>query len=407
MLLFPILFFLLLFTFFAGVEVAFGMANKIRLELKKREHLKRGDILSSLYEHPQLFQDTLIVGKVLILVIIVYLSMRWLEGYGASWYAILAFIFLLAVLIIIFSEILSKVFFRPYAHETLYFLAYPIRFFKMLLRPVTQVFMNLAMAIIKIFFKIPPKTIRPSSVRWDFEQFINTTAAIEEGEIIDTALLGKALSLKNIKVQDCMVPRAEIEYIDINASITALEQIFKETKLSRIFITKGDLENVAGYVHHQQLWQQPESIQSILLNITFVPGVMRITDLLNKFVRDRINIACVVDEFGGLIGLITLEDIIEELFGEIEDEHDEEGYTEIQLSENEFILSGRLEINYLNEKYPQLQLPPGDYHTLSGYLVTTTASIPEQDAEIMLNDCKFLLESVSETKIETVRVIKL
>ncbi len=407
MLLFSILFFLLLFTFFAGVEVAFGMANKIRLELKKREHLKRGDILSSLYEHPQLFQDILIVGKVLILVIIIYLSMRWLEGYSASWYTTLGVIFLLAALIIIFSEILSKVFFRPYAHEALYFLAYPIRFLKMLLRPVTQIFMKLAMAIVKIFFKVPPKTIRPSSARLDFEQFINTTAAIEEGEIIDTALLGKALSLKDIKVQDCMVPRAEIEYIDIDASISALEQVFKETKLSRIFITKGDLENVAGYVHHQQLWQQPASIQSILLNITFVPGIMRITDLLNKFIRERINIACVVDEFGGLIGLITLEDIIEELFGEIEDEHDEEGPTEIQVSENEFILSGRLEINYLNEKYPQLQLPLGDYHTLSGYLVTTMATIPEQDAEITLNDCKFLLESVSETKIETVRVIKL
>lgn len=143
------------------------------------------------------------------------------------------------------------------------------------------------------------------------------------------------------------------------------------------------------------------------MDIRFVPEVMRVTDLLNKFIKDRINIACVVDEFGGLAGLITLEDILEELFGEIEDEHDEEEHIEIQVSEHEFIFSGRLEIDYLNEKYPDLQLPEGDYHTLSGYLVMTTETIPEQGVELLLGNYKFILEAVSETKVERIRVIRL
>ncbi len=204
-----------------------------------------------------------------------------------------------------------------------------------------------------------------------------------------------------------MIPRPEIEYIDITASMQELEDLFRETKHSRLIVVQDDIDNVLGYVHHQQLLQQPKSIRNIIMDIQFVPEVMHVTNLLNRLIQDQVSIACVVDEFGGLSGVITLEDILEELFGEIEDEHDEEDKIEIQVSDDEYVFSGRLEIDYLNEKYPTLKLPEGDYHTLSGYLVMTTENIPEESVEITLGDYKFILESVSETKIETVRVIKL
>ena len=204
-----------------------------------------------------------------------------------------------------------------------------------------------------------------------------------------------------------MVPRPEIESIYIKEDIKALEQIFMETKLSRIIVTKDDIDNVLGYVHHQQVWQKPKNIEGMVMDIPFVPEVMRVIDLMNKFIKERLSIACVVDEFGGVAGIITLEDILEEIFGEIEDEHDQEEHVEQQLSEKEFIFSGRLEIDYLNEKYELLNFPEGDYHTLSGYLITTLESIPEKGTEIEIDGYRFILELVSEKKIETVRVVVL
>ena len=183
--------------------------------------------------------------------------------------------------------------------------------------------------------------------------------------------------------------------------------MFAETNLSRLIVSQDDIDNVLGYVHHQQMLYNPQTIKSLVLDIPFVPEAMRVRDLLNKFIKERGSIACVVDEYGGTAGIITLEDILEEIFGEIEDEHAQEEYVESQISDTEYIFSGRLEIDYLNEKYEPLNFPEGDYTTLSGYLVMTTATIPEPGAEIELDDYKFILELVSDTKIETIRVIKL
>jgi CBS domain containing-hemolysin-like protein len=171
-------------------------------------------------------------------------------------------------------------------------------------------------------------------------------------------------------------------------------------------VSKDDVDNVIGYVHHQQMFEEnPKSIRKILLPIYFVPEVMRVRDVMNTFFKNRLNVACVVDEFGGTAGVLTLEDIVEQIFGEIDDEHDEADYVEEVISDREYLFSGRLDILYLNEKYG-LKLPADeDFHTLSGYLVMTTGDIPELGAEILLPPYKFILESVSNTKIETVRLI--
>jgi len=222
---------------------------------------------------------------------------------------------------------------------------------------------------------------------------------------VEMELLENALHLKQVRAHDCMAPRPEIVHIDVQASVEDLRQLFIESSLSRILVTDGDLDKVLGYVHVQQLFTHPRSLRSMVMPIKFVPETIQVNDLLNKFIKNRTNIACVVDEYGSLAGLVTLEDALEQLFGNIDDEHDQEEFIEVQIAENEFLFSGRLDVDYLNEKYPSLELPTGDYNTLSGYLVTTTQTIPEQGARLELDGKTFVLELVSDRKIETVRVL--
>ena len=232
----------------------------------------------------------------------------------------------------------------------------------------------------------------------------NTSGTPGEEEV-EMELLENALHLKQVRAHDCMAPRPEIIHIDVQASVEELRQMFIESSLSRILVTDGDLDKVLGYVHVQQLFAHPRNIQSIVMPIKFVPETIQVNDLLSKFIKNRTNIACVVDEYGSLAGLVTLEDALEQLFGNIDDEHDQEEFIEVQIDKNEFLLSGRLDVDYLNEKYPVLALPTGDYNTLSGYLVMTTQTIPEQGARLELDGKTYVLELVSDRKIETVRVL--
>lgn len=231
----------------------------------------------------------------------------------------------------------------------------------------------------------------------------NTTGAPGEEEM-EMGLLENALHMKKVRAYDCMAPRPEIVHVDVQDSVEDLRKLFIESSLSRIIVTDGELDKVLGYVHVHQLFALPRSIRGIVMPITFVPESIQINDLLHKFIKNRTNIACVVDEYGSLAGLVTLEDALEQLFGEIEDEHDQEEFIEARISDNEYLLSGRLDVDYINEKFPELALPTGDYNTLSGYIITVTQSIPEQGAQIELDGKTFVLELVGDRKIETIRV---
>jgi len=231
----------------------------------------------------------------------------------------------------------------------------------------------------------------------------NATGAPGEEEM-EMELLENALHMKQVRAYDCMAPRPEIIHIDVQASVEELRRLFITSSLSRIIVTDGDLDRALGYVHVQQIFTHPRSIRGIVMPITFVPESIQINDLLHKFIKNRTNIACVVDEYGSLAGLVTLEDALEQLFGKIDDEHDQEEFIEVRISEHEYLLSGRLDVNYINEKFPELAFPTGDYNTLSGYIINATQSIPEQGARITLDDKNFVLELVSDRKIETVRV---
>lgn len=405
-----IFFSLLLSALFSGSEIAFISANKLKIELKKKKGARRGSILAGFYDRPADFLGTMLVGNNIALVIFTIQMTALLIPYLSpiitnSVWLLLVNTVLITIVVLIFGEFLPKTLFRLYADDILYSLAYPLRFFQLILSIPALATNKLSNWILKWLFKTPPETVENVFTRLDLENFVLESKSDESDEI-DKELFGKALNLKELRARDIMIPRTEMEHIDVNKSVQDLEDLIRETKLSRIILTEdGDIDNVLGYVHHQQLLRDPKSIWEMKMDITFIPESMHVPDLMRKFIQNRLSIACIVDEFGGIAGVITLEDILEELFGEIEDEHDQEEYLEQKLSEEEYIFSGRLEIDYLNEKYPELNLPDGEYQTLSGYLVTTTETIPEQGAEIELENKRFILELVSDTKIETIRVV--
>ncbi|MCB9285542.1 MAG: HlyC/CorC family transporter [Lewinellaceae bacterium] len=413
MLLVLILFFLLLSALFSGSEIAFLSANKLMIELKKKKGSRQSSILAKFYEKPSSFIGTMLVGNNIALVVFTALMNVPLDrlfreqlGWTNEGLLLLLNTSVITIVVLIFGEFLPKTLFRLFSDSVLYILAYPLRVLYLILWPPAWVMTRLSHFLLVTVLRSPVEEVQDAFTRLDLENFIKSTRT-ESNDEIDTELFEKALNLREVRVKESMVPRPEIEAIDVSATINELIEVFKTTNLSRIIVYENDIDNVLGYVHHQQLLKPIKSIRSIVMELSFVPETMRVRDLMNQFIKNRRNIACVVDEYGGTAGLITMEDILEEIFGEIEDEHDEEEYIDKQISDTEYLFSGRLEISYLNEKYPHLHFPEGEFHTLSGYLVMTTGHIPSVGDELTLNGLKYILESVSDTKIETIRVIQL
>ena len=407
-----ILLFLVLSAIFSGMEIAFLSANKLVVELKRKKGSRRGRILAGFFERPSEFIGSMLVGNNIALVAFTTLMVVPLAPFiertlGVQHPGLIGLLSTLLItgIVLIFGEFLPKTLFRLFADDILFFLAHPLRFVKWLLAVPTWLMTVGSNLILKYVFRTPVEEVEEPFTRLDLENFIKGTRTESEEDNIDTELFEKALHLRETRVGECMVPRTEIVGIDLSASIEELAGLFSSSRLSRIVVFEEDIDNILGYIHHQQLLGRPSSVRSMVLDMPFVPEVMRVRDLLNQFIKNQQSIACVVDEFGGTAGLITMEDILEEIFGEIEDEHDQEDYVEEVLGDDEYLFSGRLEIDYLNEKYPSLDLPEGEYHTLSGYLVMTTEAIPKQGDEIILGKYKYLLASVSDTKIETVRLV--
>lgn len=398
-------------AFFSASETAFVTANKLGIEVLKNKGHNKGKIIAGFYEKPREFLSSMLVGNNIVLVLGTIFISGLIEPIltpylGDDTIALLLTVsILITIVILILGEFLPKTFSQLFSNEYLYKMAYPMRFFMWLLFVPTWLLTKISNFFIKKVFRITGADHNISLSRIDLEDFINEN--VSEEEDIDKEILTNALNLDQFKVKDCMIPRNEIVYQDKKESLETTIALFQKHKISRIIVVDDDIENVIGYIHHQRLLHKPANIEEIIKPISFVPEVMGAKELLNKFITERFNIACVVDEYGGLSGLITLEDILEEIFGEIEDEHDIEGMIEEKISEDEFIFAGRIEVDYINEKYPHLNLPEGDYQTISGLIVKSEETIPEQGAEIIINNNKFILESVSETRIEKVRIIRL
>ena len=411
-LIFFILLFLALSAFFSGSEIAFVSANKLGIEIRREDGTRRGSILGRFFDQPDDFLGTMLVGNNISLVILTTVMTQFLRPLFSDWMmpdgygSMLLSTLIITVVVLIFGEYLPKTVFRLYANQALFTLAYPLKFFKYLLKGPTWIMMGVTNQLMKVVFRSKDQSLTEALSRTDLHHYIEETVG-DFNEDIDKEIFTNALNLNQLKVRDCLVPRPEIIHIDKSENTDDLISLFKQTKVSRILISDGDIENVIGYIHHQQLLDQPSSFQKLILDIPFVPEAMNARDLMLAFINQNTNIACVVDEFGGIAGIITLEDILEEIFGEIEDEHDQEDHIEKVISENEFLFSGRLEIDHINETYDSLDIPKGEYHTLSGYIVMTSGSIPEMEGDIVDMDAyQFIIEKLSDTKIELVRIIK-
>ncbi len=396
---------------FSGIEIAFLSANKLKIELSYQRGTLSGKILNDYIKHPSKFIITTLLGNNIALISFGILTASLLEplleNYLASGFLILVIqTVITTTVVLILGEFIPKVLFKVFADIILPVMAVPFRIIHWVLTPGVLLITGISTLLFKVAgVKVSQQDIEFSSV--DLEKFIkdhNQTDGESEEEEVDTELFENALYLKKLRVRDCMVPRREITAIDITDSVDELKQLIIKTYHSRILVFKDSVDKIAGYIHHFDLHKKPKAIADILMPIKVVPETMHIQKLLNEFIKENKSIAWVVNEYGGTAGVITLEDILEEIFGEIEDEYDKDELVGNQLSKNEFILSGRLEIDRINEEY-NLAIPEGDYDTLSGFILNHHETIPENNEVIEIGKYQFKILDVSDTKIETVKLI--
>ncbi|HEX7846249.1 MAG TPA: hemolysin family protein, partial [Chitinophagaceae bacterium] len=284
-------------------------------------------------------------------------------------------------------------------------LAHVTDFFYQMFYPIAAGLIKLAEWMLKYVFNVRVDKEKEPFKRSDLKNLFQQDMD-EEKQERNTQLLENAQELPKIRIRQCLVPRKEIVGIDINSSVEAAKSKFVETKLSKLLVFEKDIDHIKGYVHQLDMFKRPSELHSVLHPIPAVPESMSATDLIGKFTRERKSIAWVVDEFGGTAGIITMEDVLEELFGEILDEYDTEEFIEKQISENEYIFSGRLELDYLEQKYG-FDFPEEETETLSGYIINYHETIPRQKERIIIDDYEFDIISVSDTRIEMVKMKKL
>lgn len=404
---------IILIGFFAGTEIAFISANKLNIELRKKQGSMAGRILARFMEKPSEFIGTSLIGINIVLVIYGFLMTTLTESFlqGLPWPFNLPYVRLIidtlfaTLILLVFAEFLPKAIFRAKAEQVLVIFALPMKLMYTLLYPLAKVFVSISEFILKYLFNVRIRENQPVFSRVDLELFVKQSLHGHENDSsdINTELFENALDLVNVKIRKCMVPRNEVEAIEINTPIQETRDKFIKTKLSKIVVYEGNIDTIVGYLHHIDLYRKPQSIKDILHSISPVPEAMSAVDLMNQFTRERKSIAWVIDEFGGTAGIVTMEDVLEEIFGDINDEYDVEEYVEKQISENEFIFSGRLEIDYLNEKYDFI-FPTDESETLSGYIIANHATIPKIKERIIIDRYEFDILLVSDTRIETVKM---
>ncbi len=404
---------ILLIGFFAGIEIAFISVNKLNIELRKKQGTLTGRILAHFMENPAEFIGTSLVGVNVLLVIyglnmteITYkLILQHLPyPFNSEYFHLFADTLIATAVILFFAEFLPKAIFRSKAERLLAFFSIPMQLLYIILYPVAKVFVALSEFILKYLFNVRISEKKQIFNRVDLEHFVKQTMhGQDDNTELNTELFENALYLVNVKIRKCMVPRNEVQAIEISTPIHEVSEKFIETKLSKIIVYKESIDNIVGYIHHLDLNRQPKKVQEVLHNITAVPETLSAVDLMNRFTKDRKSIAWVVDEFGGTAGIVTMEDVLEEIFGDINDEFDTEEYVEEQLSKNEYLFSGRLELDYLNEKY-NLNFNTEDIETLSGYIIAKHEAIPNPKERIVIEHFEFDVLRVSDTRIETVKM---
>lgn len=414
----PVIIAALLFTaFFSGLEIAFVSSNKFRIELDNAQGIFSARILSYFVKSPSRFIITSLLGINIALVfyainmeaLLEPYVLQYLPGQYHNEFLILALKTIISTFVILIAgEFIPKVLFRINPNQTLSLFAFILYIFYILLYPAVWFLLKFAHLILRTVFKMEFVEDKPAFGRIDLDYYINeiNTKQNAKSEInAEIQMFQNALDFDRLKVRECMIPRTEIVAVNINETVENLRKLFVETGLSKILVYRDSIDYIIGFVHSLEMFKNPQNIQAVLLPIAVLPETMPAREVMTLFTQQRKSVGVVVDEHGNTSGMITVEDIIEEIFGEIEDEHDTEELVEKKIGENEFIFSGRLEIGYLNDSY-HLDIPEGEYSTIAGFIVHHHEDIPAKNEELLIPPFRIIIEEVKANRIEQVRIKK-
>ena len=415
---------LVLSAFFSGMEIAYVSSNKVHIAIEKQQDGFLSKILQKITNRPSKFIATMLIGNNIALVIYGFFMGDLLMSYIGPYLGIdsqntssssdsIMFLALFiqtiisTFVILITAEFLPKVFFQIYANNLVKFFALPVYFFYVVFSVVSEFIIWITDKILKLIFKTDGDEVQLSFSKVELGNYISEqmeTVKTEDEVDSEIQIFQNALDFSEVKSREVLIPRTEVVAVTIDRSPKELSELFIKTGLSKILVYNENIDNILGYVHSFELFKKPTTIKSILIPVVFVPETMLIKEVLNILTKKSKSIAVVIDEYGGTSGILTVEDIIEELFGEIEDEHDKLVLIEKVVNNGIYVFSARLDVDYLNETY-KLNLPENEnYETLGGMIVSFTEGIPKKDEVIVLQDYTFNILEVSNTKLELVEV---
>lgn len=405
---------LILSAFFSGCEMAFLSSNRLIIELNRKKHPVISKFSDVFFNNPGLYISTILIGNNIALVVYGMKMGEIIEPVikyyiNSNITTLLLQTVLSTILILITAEFLPKILFRINPTKAMNFFSLPLTFFYYLFYPISKLTLVFSNFFIRKILKAnnPPQKRDIVIGRVDLDHLItqHQEKAKENRPLPEEVKFFKnALDFSYVKVRECSIPRTDLEAIEINESLEKLRDIFVNTGLSKILVYKDNIDNIVGYVHVSQIFKNPKNLRNIISPISIVPETMPANKLLEIFTKEHKSIVLVVDEFGGTAGIVTLEDILEEIFGEIVDEHDTSDLIEKQIDKNTFQFSGRIEIDYLNEKY-NLQLPGSDnYETLAGLFLFHNEAIPHPQEEIQIDNFKIKIIEATKSKIELIQI---
>jgi CBS domain containing-hemolysin-like protein len=406
---------LILSAFFSGMEIAFVSSNKIYLEIEKKQDDFISKILTKLTQKPSKFIATMLVGNNFSMVVYGFfmgeLLMRWFVNLGfhlTDFSNLLLQTIISTLIVLMTSEFLPKVFFQIYANSFIKFFALPAYFFYKLFYYISSFLIWISDYVLRKFFKTEGDQINLSFSKVELGNYISEQMnSVQDHETVDSEIqiFQNALEFSGVKAREIMTPRTELVAIDLHSSVIDLRDLFIKTGYSKIIVYTNTLDDIVGYVHSFELFKKPRSIKSIMIPVEFVPETILIKDAMNLLTKKRKSIAVILDEYGGTSGIVTIEDIVEELFGEIEDEHDsDEELIENRIDDLNYIFSTRLDVQYINETY-KLNIPESDsYETLGGFIVDFSKEIPQKGAQITIGNFVFIIEEATNKKIELIKM---
>ena len=399
---------LVLSAFFSGFEIAYVSSNKVHIEILKKQEGLIANILTRLTYRPSKLLATMLVGNNVALVVYGFEMGKVMTlllppfFQNVLWHTIIS-----TLIILITAEFMPKVFFQIYANQLLKLFAIPAYFFYLLFYPFSSFIIWISDFVLRVFFKTKGDYVPLSFTKVELVDYISEQMGnVPKKEEVDAEvqMFQNALEFSGVKAREIMIPRTEIVAVDLNETIENLIATFVSSGFSKILIYNENIDDIVGYVHSFDMFKKPKTIKEVLIPIVTIPETIQINEVLNLLMRKRKSMAVVLDEYGGTSGIVTLEDIVEELFGEIEDEHDKDKFIEEKISDDEYLFSARLEVDYINETY-HLNLPESEeYETLSGLILLHTEEIPTQGETISLPPFVFSIEACSQTRIETVRI---